>query len=77
MNPLVYHTRDLYLAAFLLASGYPLDEVPHDGDGRCTFLFRDRPERKDLVVGFYDGTASVSALAFAEGLRTLKSRVHR
>ena len=77
MSPPAYHTRDLYLAGFLLAIGYALDEVQRDSDGRCTFVYSDQPERKNLVVNFYDGSAEVSALAFADALRRLKSRIHR
>jgi hypothetical protein len=77
MSPPAYHTRDLYLAGTLLASGFTLEDVQRDSDGRCTFVYTDQPERKNLVVNFYDGSATVSALAFADALRRLKSRIHR
>ena len=54
----VFATSNLYLAAFLKSAGFGLIETrvaegPHP---KVTFLMEDRPDRRDLVSGFFAET---------------------
>jgi hypothetical protein len=66
-----YKTFEMYLAAFLLASGHVLQRI--EGDYRRAFVFP--PDAKGDADAFYQG-ATVSALLYAHALRDLKSRLH-
>lgn len=69
------HTRritDLALAAFLLVAGHCLRAVNRE-HGRGAFVFEDTPSLAQDLLGFYNRTARVDPLTFAETLRSLKA----
>jgi len=69
-----YHTTDLYLGAFLKARGMKLLDRRLDGR-RVTFVFEDRPDRKQLVLEFY-ANGQVRANDFVHALQDLKAVVY-
>jgi len=74
MNQSTYETTDLYLGCFLKASGFQLLDAKRDGR-RTTFVFEDRPDRRDAVLAFYgEGTVRVSD--FKNALQDLKAIVY-
>jgi hypothetical protein len=40
------------------------------------FVFRDRPTRRDDVMGFYGNAISVHPLAFASTIKDMKGLLH-
>jgi len=71
-----FSTTDLYVAAFLGASGAKLVERPRDSYGRTTFVF-EHDSINDLVDAFLDGTAKIDTLRYSEAIKRLKSLVMR
>jgi hypothetical protein len=43
---------------------------------RKVFIFRDRPTRRDDVMGFYGEAGSVRPLAFAGAIKDMKALLH-
>ena len=70
-----YETRDFYLACYLRSLGYELLDLRPDGRRRV-FVFRDRMDRRDDVMAFYDGKASVAPLAFSTTIKDTKAMLH-
>jgi hypothetical protein len=70
-----YETTDFYLACFLRCVGYELADV-RGNSGRVTFAFRDRPERRETLMAFYNNEGSVRPLAFVTAIRDLKAAIH-
>ncbi len=72
-----YRTRSLYLAAFLIASDFPLVDVETDVNGRRTFCLGGDPATLQARLRDYrSGTASVNAARYGDQLRRLKAVVH-
>ena len=71
-----YRTSDLYYAAYLKTAGVPFVGVDHT-DHRVVFLFGPESGISDLKSGYFTGSSRVSALAFVQEIRHLKSLVHR
>lgn len=71
IGELLFETNDLGLAAFLKLSGVEL-KLMTKNKGRTVFCFKDKPERRQLVREYFDGTAKVSPLAYKNLLRDLK-----
>ncbi len=72
--PREYATVDLYLASYLKARGLKLASVQRDGR-RSSFIFRDRPERKQIVADFYNDVP-MGIGAFIHALQDLKAAIH-
>jgi hypothetical protein len=70
-----YETRDLWLAAALIASGRRLSGLAWR-EGRAFFVFSDAAACAQAAEGYWSGELRVSAKAFADGLRDLKNRLH-
>jgi hypothetical protein len=70
-----FETRDFYLACFLRCTGYDLIDLRTEGQ-RKVFVFRDRPTRRDDVLGFYGDAISVRPLAFASTIKDMKGLLH-
>jgi len=70
-----FQTRDLWLAAALLASGQNLvGLVWHDG--RAYFAFEDIDGCNNSADKYWSRELQVKAKDFADALRTLKDRLH-
>jgi hypothetical protein len=72
---IIFETRDFYLACFLRCTGYVLVSLRDEGRQKV-FVFRDRPTRRDDVMGFYGDTAIVRPLAFTAIIKYMKGLIH-
>lgn len=70
--PQEYATNDLYLASYLKARGLKLAAVDRDGK-RSRFVFKDGPERRQIVSDFYNDDG---INAFTHALQDLKAAIH-
>jgi hypothetical protein len=66
-----YETTDMFLAGFLLTKGFELENVYRDGR-RAIFVFRDHPDRKEIVNSYFNG-AQVKAIDFVHSLGSIKT----
>ncbi len=68
---MVFRTDDLFLAAFLIASGHSqFDGVAPSGNGRKAIALEPEPTT-DIINSFYGGKAELSALAYSEAYKRL------
>lgn len=70
-----YRTSDLYYAAFLRVAGVPLIEVERDG-GRVWFVFENGPNIRELKREYFNRTAKVPAMSYADEIRAMKALYH-
>ena len=71
----VYETRDFYLASYLRCTGYELIDLRAEGR-RKIFVFRDRPTRREDVLGFYGDAIAVPPLAYSSTIKDMKALLH-
>lgn len=70
-----YQTSDLYFAAYLRVAGVPFLETKRDGQ-RVIFVF-DRVEGiRDLKAQYFNRTAKVPALTYADEVKNMKALTH-
>ena len=74
-DPAAFETRDFYLACFLRCTGYDLVDLRAEARHKV-FVFRDRPSRREDVMGFYGDAISVRPLAFASTIKDMKGLLH-
>jgi hypothetical protein len=67
-----YRTSDLYYAAFLKTAGVALKGTEREGS-RVVFVFEGSDGLKDLKDQFFNRTAKVSALCYADEIKTMKT----
>jgi len=67
-----YGTSDLYLAAYLKCAGLKLLGTKKEGK-KAIFIFRDIPQRRNLVLKFVNDTAVCKVKKYRTALRDLKS----
>ena len=68
-------TKDFYLSAFLLTTGYKL--IDHSRkNGMTTFLFESDDKIDNIVADYYSMNATVEPITYSNYVRTLKSIVH-
>ncbi len=67
----MYRTSDLYYASFLKAAGVPFQGAVLEG-ALVFFIFERVDGLRDLKNGYYNRSAQVSALDFAEAVKALK-----
>lgn len=70
-----YATKDYWLAGGLLASGALLVRLDWH-NSKAFFIFRNRPICELRANAYWSGELMVSARAFADALRTLKTRIY-
>lgn len=71
-----YETTDIFFASFLIASGYStLKDILDNGAGRKTFIFEPAPSQ-EVILGFYNGSETVSAIRLFEAFQSLKSATY-
>ncbi len=70
-----YRTSDIYFAAFLKTAGVVFQGTEVDEhDGRRTiFVFENTETMRDLRNKYFNRTAKVPALTFADEVKALKS----
>ena len=67
-----YRTSDLYFAAYLKIAGVPLLDTEREGT-RVFFVFEDGESIRDLNGQFFNRTAKVPALPYADEIRAMKN----
>ena len=67
-----YRTSDLYYAAYLKVAGVPFVETVREGD-RVQFVFQETEGMRDLRNQYYNRTAKVAALNYADEIRSMKA----
>lgn len=72
VNP-TYETSDLNLAAYLQTNGVDLVNVSMADKRRAVFIFRDNPNRQQLVISFFSHKTTVEPLTYVAAMRQLKS----
>lgn len=70
-----YRTSDLYYAAYLKVAGVPFVETAKEGD-RVFFVFEGSEGLRDLRSQYFNRTAKVSALNYADEVRSMKALTH-
>lgn len=70
----MFKTRDLYFAAFLVASGHTLKGHTQER-GNTEFIFIQNDVLDKAVAAYTALSASVNPVAYANAIRTLKSVV--
>jgi len=70
-----YRTSDLYYAAYLKVAGVPHVDTIREG-ARVFFVFEQVEGLRDLKNQFFNRTAKVVALSFADEVRNLKALTH-
>lgn len=72
-----YRTSDLYYAAYLKVAGVQFVDTVRE-EGRVFFLFGEETpgSLRDLKKQFFNGGAKVSALEYAQTLKTMKTLTH-
>jgi len=70
-----FQTRDLWLAAALMAAGCKLQNLTWF-NGRAFFIFQNKDRCEELAQAYWAGDLQVKAKSFTDGLRTLKDRLH-
>jgi hypothetical protein len=70
-----YSTSDLYYAAYLRVAGVTYSGTRREG-GRVFFLFDPSDALKDLKDAYFNRTAKVSALTYADEVKAMKALTH-
>jgi hypothetical protein len=70
-----YRTSDVYYAAYLKVAGVPFLGTEREGN-RVYFLFEAIEGLKDLKAQYFNRTAKVSALNFADEIRSMKTMTY-
>ncbi len=74
-----YRTADMYYAAYLRVAGCNLKDTvkeQHGAQKRVYFLFENNPNMRDLKVQYFNRTAKVPALQYADEVRSMKALTH-
>jgi len=70
-----YRTADLYYAAFLKTAAVSFLRTDREGR-RVFFIFENSSMIPELQSQYYNRTAKVAALTYADEIRTMKSLTH-
>ncbi len=70
-----FETKDFYLTAFLMASGFQL-RCHSKSAGLTVFTFDETPELTNAIGSYYGFTGSVEPITFGNCMRTLKTFIH-
>jgi hypothetical protein len=70
-----WRTADLYFAAYLKVAGVPFIETVREG-GRVYFIFDPTNGMRDLKNQYYNRTAKVPALSYADEIKVMKALTH-
>lgn len=74
-NENLYRTSDLYYAAYLRVAGLSLIETEREGN-RVFFVFEKVEGIRDLKKEYFNRTAKVPALSYADEIRNMKALTH-
>jgi len=67
-----YRTSDLYYAAFLKTAGVALQGTEKEGS-RVVFVFEAGDTLKELKAQYFNRTAKVAALSYADDIKAMKT----
>ena len=70
-----YRTSDLYYAAYLKVSDVPFLGTDREGN-RVFFLFENSETLDDLKAGYFNRSAKVSGMTFADEIKAMKALTH-
>jgi hypothetical protein len=70
-----YRTSDVYYAGYLKVAGVPFLGTEREG-ARVFFLFEVVEGLKDLKAQYFNRTAKVSALNYADEIRSMKTMTY-
>jgi hypothetical protein len=70
-----YTTKDFYLTAYLLASGFQLNGHIKS-EGLTIFAFEETPALSESIRRYYDFRAQVNPITLGNAMRSLKSIIH-
>lgn len=70
-----YRTSDIYYAAYLKVAGVFHADTVREGS-RVYFIFDQVEGLRDLKNQYFNRTAKISALAYADEIRNLKALTH-
>ena len=71
----IYETKDLYLAAYLIATGHLLSDHSKC-DGETYFIFENSREIQNEVNKFISRKALVEPVAYSQAMKSLKSVIY-
>jgi len=74
-DSIFYRTSDLYYAAYLRVAGVKFVEATKDG-GRVFFSFENGDSIRDLKKEYFNRSAKISALDYADEVRSMKALIH-
>lgn len=72
---IAYQTSDLYYAAYLKVAEVPFLGTKREGN-RMFFLFEPSDAMNDLKVSYFSRISKVSALTYADEIKSMKSLTH-
>jgi len=74
-----FRTNDLYFAAFLQTAGVTLARTSRETGGRkVAFIFDTQAVNlNELKTGYYNQTAKIPALPYANNVKSLKALCHQ
>ena len=70
-----YQSKDFYLAAFLVASGFPL-LASSKVAGLTIFEFEETPKLTNSITSYYNFSATINQIILGNSMRSLKSIIH-
>ena len=71
----IYRTSDLYYAAYLKVAEVPFTGTEREGQ-RVFFLFENSDALRELKDQYFNRTAKVSALTYADEIKAMKALTH-
>ena len=72
---IAYQTSDLYYAAYLKVAEVPFLGTKREGN-MMFFLFEPSDAMNDLKVSYFSRISKVSALTYADEIKSMKSLTH-
>jgi len=75
MRDKTFSSTDLALVSFLRCKGFQIKGLKRVGETKVAFILVDKPERPQLVLDFYNGTATLPALEYFNAIQDTKSLI--
>lgn len=72
----LFETTDFYLACYLRCGGFKLAGILRDGT-RSVFRFKDRADREEVMLAFFNNEGSVRPLEYSAAIKDLKALIHK
>ncbi len=70
-----YYCSDIDIGATLVTKNIELVSIDKIGGTKVTFIFKNHPDIKEMVEGFWSNKIEVHPLEFANARKNLKSRI--